>query len=133
MDEFDPKPASPAPASAPTSTPAPGFAFNNPTIINLLYLASYLTGGLTGIVGAVLAYIWRSEPKAEWEVSHYEYAVRTFWIFLIGTVVGCILLLALIGFLILPAITVLVIVRCVLSLLNAQKQAPMPNPGTWLA
>lgn len=24
-------------------------------------------------------------------------------------------------------------VRCVLSLVNAQKQQPMPNPQTWLA
>ncbi|WP_404480154.1 DUF4870 family protein [Novosphingobium sp. BL-52-GroH] len=123
MTDFDPKPASSAPAS--------GFEFNNPTIVNLLYLASYLTG-ITGIVGVVLAYVWRGEPKEQWEVSHYEYAIKTFWIFLVGTVVGFVLLVALIGFLILPAVAVLVIVRCVLSLLNAQKHAPMPNPGSWL-
>jgi uncharacterized membrane protein len=123
MTDFDPKPTE----SAPTS----GFEFNNPTIINLLYLASYVTG-VTGIVGVVLAYVWRGEARADWEVSHYEYAIRTFWIFLVGTIVGGILVLALVGFLILPAVAVLVIVRCVMSLLNAQKHAPMPNPGSWL-
>ena len=30
-------------------------------------------------------------------------------------------------------LAVLVVVRCVLSLINAQKREPMPNPGTWLA
>ncbi|WP_232491509.1 DUF4870 family protein [Novosphingobium kaempferiae] len=124
MSDFDPKPAT----SAPTTS---GFDFNNPTIINLLYLASYITG-ITGIVGVVLAYVWRGEPKAAWEVSHYEYAIKTFWIFLIGTVVGFMLIIALIGFLILPAVAILVIVRCVMSILNAQKQVPMPNPGSWL-
>ncbi|HUD30835.1 MAG TPA: hypothetical protein VMQ93_18365 [Novosphingobium sp.] len=124
MTEFDPKRT--------TSAPTSGFEFNNPTIINLLYLASYVTG-VTGIVGVVLAYVWRGEPKAEWEVSHYEYAIRTFWIFLVGVIVGTILTIVLIGIPILIAVSVLVIVRCVLSVLNAQKHAPMPNPGTWLA
>lgn len=124
MTDFDRKPAGSAPSTS-------GFAFNNPTIINLLYLASYITG-VTGIVGVVLAYVWRGEPKAAWEVSHYEYAIRTFWIFLIGTVLGAVLTIALIGFLILPVVAVLVIVRCVMSILNAQKQEPMPNPGSWL-
>ncbi|AXB75609.1 membrane protein [Novosphingobium sp. P6W] len=127
MTEFDPNPAD-RPAG---SAPATGFEFNNPTIINLLYLASYITG-ITGIVGVVLAYVWRGEPKAQWEVSHYEYAIRTFWIFLVGMVLGFMLMVALIGFVILPLVSVLVIVRSVMSILKAQKQLPMPNPGSWL-
>ncbi len=35
-----------------------GFDLNHPTIISLLYLGSFITG-ITGIVGIVLAYIWR--------------------------------------------------------------------------
>jgi len=121
MDNFDPKPG-------PTS--AAGFEFNNPTIISLLYLASFVTG-ITGLVGVVLAFVWRGEPKAEWEVSHYDYLIRTFWIFLIGTIVGVILTIVLIGIPILIAVSVLVVVRCVMSLLAAQKRLPMPNPGSW--
>ncbi|MEE4455240.1 DUF4870 family protein [Novosphingobium resinovorum] len=124
MSEFEPKPASQTPTTS-------GFDFNNPTIINLLYLASYVTG-ITGIVGVVLAYVWRNEPKAAWEASHYEYAIKTFWIFFLGTILGFLLMIVLIGFLILPAVAVLVVVRCVMSILNAQKQVPMPNPGSWL-
>jgi len=123
MDNLDPKPAG--------TSPTAGFEFNNPTVISLLYLASFVTG-ITGIVGVVLAYAWRSEPKAAWEVSHYEYLIRTFWIFFVGTIVGVILIFALIGLLILPAVTVLVVVRCVLSLLAAQKNEPMSNPQSWL-
>lgn len=119
MTEFDRKPAAQS-----------GFEFNNPTIIGLLYLASCIVG-ITGIVGVVLAYVWRSEPKAEWEVSHYEYLIRTFWIFFLGTIAGIVLMAVLVGFLILPAVAILTIVRSVLSLLNAQKHAPMPNPGSW--
>lgn len=114
------------------STSGSSFAFNNPTIICLLYLASFLTGSLTGIIGVVLAFVWRGEAKADWELSHYQYLINTFWIGLIGGIVGVILMFVLIGFLVLPAVSVLVIVRSVLSLINAQKQQPMPNPASWL-
>jgi uncharacterized membrane protein len=116
----------------PTPTPAnTGFEFNNPTIISLLYLASFITG-ITAIVGVVLAFVWRGEPKAEWEASHYQYLINTFWIGLVGSVVGFLLLIVLIGLLVWAAVAVLVIVRSVMSLLNAQKHMPMPNPATWL-
>ena len=42
------------------------------------------------------------------------------------------LLIVAIGILVLIAVSILVIVRSVMSLLNAQKHAPMPNPGSWL-
>jgi uncharacterized membrane protein len=37
-------------------------------------------------------------------------------------------MIVLIGFLMLVAVGVLVLVRCVMSLVAAQKQQPMPNP-----
>ncbi len=114
------------------SVPAGSFDFNHPTIVSLLYFSSFLLG-VTAIIGVVLAYVWKGEAHAAWETSHYDYLIRTFWIGLIGSVVSVMLMIVLIGFLLLPAVAVLVVVRCVLSLINAQKQAPMPNPQTWLA
>lgn len=109
-----------------------GFDFNRPTIISLLYLASFFVG-VTGLVGVVLAYVWKGEPQADWEVSHLQYLIRTFWIGLIGSVVGFVLLIVLVGFVVLMATAALVIVRSVFSLLRAQKREAMPNPDTWLA
>lgn len=126
------KPLPPPQASDPAAAPAASFDFNHPTIISLLYLASFVTG-ITGIVGVVLAYVWKGEPQSEWEASHYQYLINTFWLGFFGTIVSVILMLLLIGFLLIWAVIALVVVRCVLSLLNAQKKMPMPNPGTWLA
>ena len=130
---------SPAPTPAPTPAPSPapsnpaaGFDFNRPTIIGLLYLSSFLLG-VTIIVGVVLAYVWKGEAHADWEASHYAYLIRTFWIGFLGSVISVILMIVLIGFLLWVAVAVLVVVRCVLSLINAQKQVAMPNPETWLA
>lgn len=122
----------PTPGSPPRPASDAGLDFNQPTIVSLLYLSSFLLG-LTSIVGVVLAYIWKGDPKADWETSHYQYLINTFWIGLIGGFVSVLLMIVLIGFLLLPAVVVLVVVRCVLSLINAQKRAPMPNPGTLLA
>jgi uncharacterized membrane protein len=115
----------------PTPASSSGFDFNRPTIVSLLYLSSFVLG-ITALVGIVLAYVWRNEPHAEWEASHFRYLIRTFWLALIGSIVSVILMAVLVGFLLLVAVGVLVVVRSVLSLANAQKQQPMPNPDSWL-
>lgn len=73
MAEFDdqgrPIPPQGAPAAPPPpSQPAPvaGFSFNRPTVVSLLYLASCVLM-VSGIVGLVLAYVWRNEPHEEWK------------------------------------------------------------------
>jgi uncharacterized membrane protein len=118
------------PTGAPVATS--GFDLNHPTVISLLYLSSMVLG-VTALVGLVLAYVWKGEAHAEWENSHYEYLIRTFWLGLIGAMVSVLLMIVLVGFLLMVAVGVLVVVRCVLSLINAQKHLPMPNPRTWLA
>lgn len=131
-------PTSPSPGGAPGSTGAGtpaasgSFDLNQPTILSLLYISSFLLG-VTALVAVVLAYVWKDQPHAEWEVSHYRYHIRTFWLALIGSIISFILLIVLVGFLLWLAVAVLVVVRSILSLINAQKQQPMPNPDTWLA
>lgn len=125
-------PPPPQPGPQAQTGPTGGFDFNQPTIIALLYLSSFALG-VTALVGVVLAYVWKDQPHAEWEVSHYRYLIRTFWIALIGSAVSMLLLIVLVGFLLWIAVAVLVVVRCVLALINAQKHEPMPSPETWLA
>jgi uncharacterized membrane protein len=108
-----------------------GFDFNRPTIVGLLFLASFAVG-ITGIVGLVLAYVWKSEPHDAWETSHYAYHIRTFWFGLLGFFIGGVLTLVLIGILIIIAVGIWAIVRTVLSLIKAQKREPMPDPQTLL-
>jgi uncharacterized membrane protein len=133
-------PPSMSPSSGPGQTPPPspppapqgGFEFNYPTIVSLLYLSSFVLG-VTAIVGVVLAYVWKGESREAWEASHYEYLINTFWLGLVGSIIGFVLIFILIGIPILLAVMALMVVRSVLSLIRAQKHEPMPNPGTWLA
>jgi uncharacterized membrane protein len=114
------------------ATPVPsGFDMNRPTIISLLFLATYLLG-ITAIIGVVLAYVWRGEANEPWEATHYQYLITTFWVGLAGMILSVILMVVLVGFLLIFAVGAWVLVRVILSLIAAQKRQPMPNPGTLL-
>jgi uncharacterized membrane protein len=117
------------------ATPAGGFDFNRPTIIGLLFLASWVTGSVAGIIGGVLAFVWKGEPHEPWEGTHYAYLINTFWIALIGIGVSIFLtitfILSFIGIPLGFAVGVWLTVRSVMSLINAQKREPMPNPNSW--
>ena len=122
MTELEPKPE---------ATPTGGFGFNRPTIIGLLFVGSYLTG-ISGLIGLVLAYVWKSEPHQPWVATHYTYLIRTFWLALAAIFIGIITLIIGIGFLILFAVGIWALVRVILSLVKAQQRAPMPDPMTLL-
>jgi uncharacterized membrane protein len=57
-------------------------------IVYGLYLGGFFCGGITGIVGVVLAYIKRGEARGTICESHFENAIRTFWILLGMFVLG---------------------------------------------
>ncbi|MGE3690122.1 MAG: DUF4870 family protein [Novosphingobium sp.] len=122
----------PPPATSASSAAAGSFDLNQPTIVDILYLSAPFFG-ITGVVGLVLAYVWRSEKPHGWEATHYTYLIRGFWIWFAGFVIGFLTLVVFIGIFILIAAYALIVVRAVLSIIRAQKQEPMPEPETWLA
>lgn len=115
---------SPQPASG-------GFDLNKATIISLLYIAGFFVG-ITGLVGVILAFVWKSEVAGTWEESHMQFHIMTFVIGLIGGVIGIILSIILIGIPLLILVAIWVLVRSVLALVKAQKQEPIADPKTWL-
>jgi uncharacterized membrane protein len=108
-----------------------GFDANRPTIIALLYLASFVTG-ITGLIGIVLAHVWQGEPEEGWMASHYSYLIRTFWFAFLAGIVATLLSVVLIGLFLFPIIAIWFGVRSVMSLMKAQKREPMPDPQTLL-
>lgn len=73
--------------------------------------------GLTWIAGVVVNYIKRDEVQGTWVASHFEWQIKTFWVGLIGGVIGWITMFILIGFLILPLVGIWCIYRVVKGLL----------------
>lgn len=103
----------------------------NLQIIYVLYLVSFIFGGLTALIGLVIAYINRGKSEA-WLESHYTWLIRTFWIGVLYVLAGVILSLLLIGFLILLAVAVWVIIRCVIGLQALGRGEPIQNPQSWV-
>jgi uncharacterized membrane protein len=101
----------------------------NIQVIYVLYLASFVVG-ITGLVGLVLAYLNRGKAGG-WIETHYTWAIRTFWIGLLGALVSALLMIVAIGFLTMIAVAVWIIVRCVIGLQAVSKGEPIRNPQSW--
>lgn len=120
---------------------------NRPFIVALLYLSCFFLPMMI-VVAAPLAFIFRREPSEEWEMSHYRYLTRTFWLALGLFVLIALLFVAAIVLIgetdevAIPALIVLVPiglvglgqfgVRSVMSMARAVAREPMPRPETWL-
>lgn len=90
-----------------------------------LYLAGWVTGGVTLVIGIALAYIKRPDAGTGIERSHYTSAIRTFWWGCLWGVLGLLLTVMIIGFPILAVAGVWFIYRCVLGLVRASESRPV--------
>jgi len=110
---------------------SPGFDLNKATIVSFLYIAGFVVG-ITGLVGFILALVWKDEVAGTWEESHLQFHIMTFVIGFVVGIIGTILSFVLIGIPILIALAAWVLIRSVLALLKAQKHEPIADPKTWL-
>lgn len=131
----------PASGSAPTAADERTL----PIVAYALYLAGLATGGLTPIVGVIIAHASRDTASAAMR-SHYEFLIRTFWIalaaFAVGGLalgIGVVLSFILIGIPIvvlagcfLTLVGVWFLVRSVVGLIYVVQNQPHPRPQTWL-
>ncbi|MFN3508743.1 MAG: DUF4870 family protein [Allorhizobium sp.] len=101
----------------------------NVQVVYCLYLVSFVVG-LTGIVGLIMAYVNRGKGPA-WVDTHYTYAIRTFWIGLLYALVSALLMVAMVGMLLIFAVAIWIVVRCVIGLQKASAGEPIANPASW--
>lgn len=104
-----------------------------PTNVQVIY-ASYLLGfviGITPLIGIVLAYMNRGKAGG-WIETHYTWAIRTFWIGILYGLIALVLSVILIGFLLMLAVAVWVIVRVVIGFQAVGRGGPIRNPESWL-
>ena len=115
-------PFSPAPA------PSSGITLRGWTwIVQALYIATYFTG-ITCIIGVVIAYAKRAEAAGTVYESHLTYAIRSFWIGLILTVIGTVLIFVGIGVIILILAGLWWLVRLVRPVIALVDDRPISNP-----
>jgi uncharacterized membrane protein len=108
-----------------TVTAAPTDARTLAIIVYGLYIAAVFTGGASGLVGVILAYVKRNDTKGTPFESHFENAIQAFWIWLIGFFVGALTTwLLFIGFLIMAAAFIYFLYRSIKGLILAIDSKP---------
>jgi uncharacterized membrane protein len=99
--------------------------------VYILYFVGYVSGGITTIIGAVIAYL--QAPSAESAMkSHYTFQIRTFLIGLLYLFVGMLLLYHIIGGFILLWGFGWSVIRNIKGILALNRNAPIANPESWL-
>lgn len=101
----------------------------NALVIYILYLVGFIIG-ITAIVGIVMAYLNRNKAGGFVE-SHYTWQIRTFWIALLASLVSALLFIVGIGFILMFAVAVWVIIRVVKGLMALNKNEPIADPQSW--
>ncbi len=119
--------------TGPNPPPAPPIVSNSQLalVVYILYLVSYAVGGVTALVGVIIAHIQVGEADPV-QASHYRFQIRTFWIGLLYLVVGSLLAIVLVGFLVLAWWFVWTLVRNIKGLLALNENRPIANPGSWM-
>lgn len=102
-----------------------------PVVVYALTLGGLITGGVTGVIAVILAYVSR-KGAPDWLQSHYVFAIRTFWLSLLFALAGGLLSVIGIGFVILAAVGVWLAVRCIIGLSYLLKGQAYPTPQNWM-
>lgn len=115
-----------------------------PAVVYGLYLLGF-TNGITFIIGLIVAYVGRDSAGPVNE-SHFTFAIRSFWLSIAGFLLGLALLLVgiplsllligipimIVGGLILGAISVWFVVRCIAGIYYLSRGEAYPRPQSWL-
>ena len=112
-------------------TKSSGSAANMAKIVYILYLLGLVLGGVTSLIGVIVAYIYRGEAP-DWLKSHFQLQIRTFWIGLLLGLIGVVTTFILVGWLVLLFALIWMIVRCVIGLKTISENRPYPKPESWL-
>ena len=108
---------------------APSSDVKNYVFISYVTYAVGLLILFTSVVGVIMAYVKRDEAQGSIYASHIDYLIKTFWVSLVGTVLGTFTTLILIGWLILLVTAIWFIYRVVIGLIKLNEDKPVSTQG----
>lgn len=99
-------------------------------VVYALMLAGFVVG-FTPLIGVIVAYVYRGKGPA-WLDEHYRFQIRTFWIGLLYGLIATILTMIGVGLMLMIALAIWLIVRCVKGFKAVQEKRAPSNVDTWL-
>lgn len=92
-------------------------------IVYVLHLVGVLTGGLTAVIGVIFAHLYAGQAPSPLR-DHFRFQYRTFWIGLLYNLIAGIVVLAFFNWLLMLAIALWWVVRCVRGLSALERGEP---------
>ncbi|RUT27208.1 hypothetical protein C0V97_03065 [Asaia sp. W19] len=99
-------------------------------IVHILFIASFFCG-ITSIPGVIVAYMKRGEAQGTIYESHFIYAIRTFWLGLLGAAISGVLCFVIVGYALFGLLFVWWLIRVIRPVIALVDEAPMRNPRGW--
>lgn len=92
-----------------------------------LYALHWFTGGISIIVAVIIAYLKRDDTAGTPSQPHFEWLIRTFWMGLVGYIIGGVLVFVFIGFAVLTAVSIWMLYRIVKGWLYLYDNKPLDS------
>ena len=99
-------------------------------IVYVLHLVGLLTGGLTALIGAIIAHLYAGQAPSPLR-DHFRFQYRTFWIGLLYNLIAGIAIFAFVGWLLMLLVVIWWIVRCVRGFKSLEQDLPPNKVDTW--
>ncbi len=99
-------------------------------VLYALYAVHWITGGVSGLVAIIIGYLKRPDAAGTPYAVHFQWQIRTFWMGLVGYLIGGLLTVVAIGFPILAAVSIWMLYRIVKGWLFLYEDKPL-EPRAW--
>jgi uncharacterized membrane protein len=100
-------------------------------VLYALYAVYWLSGGITALIAIIINYVKRSDVVGTPYEAHFDWQIRTFWMAVIGHLIGFALFIVLIGVPILWAVAIWMLYRIIKGWLYLYDNKPLLNPRAW--
>jgi uncharacterized membrane protein len=99
-------------------------------VVYILYFVAYAVG-ITALAGVIIAHvkIGDADPMLR---THFQFQIRTFWIWLLYLVVGVVLTFVVVGIAVLLWWFVWSLIRNIKGVLALNENKPIANPASWM-
>jgi len=121
-----PQPATLTPVAAPNTTPTvSGESAKQTVLLEYILMGVGFFFPLTSLIAVIIAHVKRSDTTGTWLETHHRYLIRTFWIGLLGYVVGFVTLFIVVGWVVLIVTWLWTLYRVIKGYLYFSDKKPM--------
>lgn len=100
-------------------------------VLYALYAVHWLTGGISILIAVIINYVKRADVAGTPYEAHFEWQIRSFWMGLVGYLIGGALIFVLIGIPVLWAVSIWMLYRIIKGWLYLYDNKPFVNPRGW--